>query len=281
LNDPHPGHPDVRFVGLTLNEKASPKKMYQELVIEQIRELAAWQVISAQNGDTKVAVIEPAHLLTVSAANALLKTLEEPVPGRYLILVSDQPHRLPATIRSRCQRIELKLPTREEALAWLLAQGVTTTDAERALDAQSGHPGLALREVREGGAKLRQEVQADLGALAAGRERSHAVAPRWQGDRLAERLQLAAELVRIQLHDQACSAAGAGAKTRWVLGDLSDARALCGWFDQVNRVRGLLRTTLRQDLLLDELLRSWAHACRRGEQNAKMRSIDRIDHHRG
>jgi DNA polymerase-3 subunit delta' len=90
--------------------------MYQELVIEQVRELSAWLALTPSSDRGKVALIEPAHLLNQAAANALLKTLEEPVPGRYVLLVTDQPARLPATIRSRCQRFELKLPVRDEAL---------------------------------------------------------------------------------------------------------------------------------------------------------------------
>ena len=90
----HTGHPDVRFVGFELNEKSSPKKMYQELVIEQVRELSAWLALTPSNERGKVALIEPAHLLNQAAANALLKTLEEPVPGRYLMLVCEQPARL-------------------------------------------------------------------------------------------------------------------------------------------------------------------------------------------
>ncbi|MCF5941746.1 DNA polymerase III subunit delta', partial [Xanthomonas perforans] len=80
-----------------------------------------------------------------------LKTLEEPSPGRYLWLISAQPARLPATIRSRCQRLEFKLPPAHEALAWLLSQGVSERAAQEALDAARGHPGLAAQWLREDG----------------------------------------------------------------------------------------------------------------------------------
>jgi DNA polymerase-3 subunit delta' len=266
----HPGHPDARFVGFVLNEKSSPKKMYQELVIEQVRDLSGWLVLSPQRGETKVALIEPAHRLTHAAANALLKTLEEPVPGRYLLLVTEEPHRLPATIRSRCQRLEMKLPPRDEARAWMLAQGAAPHQVDEALDFHLGHPGLALDELRGAGAALRRTVVADLVALATGREPAHAVASRWQDEDLAVRLSLAAAALRDQAVRDARGTPQDGALRRAGLPPGIGARALADGFDQVNLVRQQLRTTLRQDLMLGELLRHWTRACRTGPQGAKM-----------
>lgn len=260
--DGHPGHPDARFVGFVLNEKSSPKKMYQELVIDQIRELSSWLVLSPQHGTTKVALIEPAHQLTVPAANALLKTLEEPVPGRYLLLVSDQPHRLPATIRSRCQRLEFKLPPSAEALAWLQGQGVPVAQAEAALAANAGHPGLALRDLREDGQALRRAVADDLAALARGRAASHEITQRWLDESLARRLQLAAEAIGEQLARRARGDEGSALLARSGLPATVGSRALAAWFDAANRTRAELRTTLRQDLMVGELLRDWARNCR-------------------
>ena len=153
--DGHPGHPDARFVSFVLNERVSPKKMYQEIVIEQVRELSGWLTLTPSR-EAKVALVEPAHAMTVAAANALLKTLEEPIRGRYLLLVSDEPQRLPATIRSRCQRLEMRLPPLEEARAWLRDRGVEAARAEAALAANLGHPGLAWRDLEEGGLELRR-----------------------------------------------------------------------------------------------------------------------------
>lgn len=248
----HPGHPDARYVGFVLNEKASPKRMYQELVIEQIRELSAWLVLSPQLAGPKVALIEPAHALTHAAANALLKTLEEPVPGRYLVLVTDQPQRLPATIRSRCQRLDVKPPPRAEALAWLAQVGHAGAAAAAALDANHGHPGRARHDLEHGGLALRQEIARDLLALASGKERVAPAAQRWCDDRLAQRLHFAAETVR----DWSVALAG-GDAARQSLPPNLDRRRLADWFDEANRSQALLRTTLRQDLLLAELLRRW------------------------
>lgn len=251
----HPGHPDARYVGYVLNEKSSPKRMYQELVIEQIRDLAAWMVLSPLSDAGKVALIEPAHAMNHAAANALLKTLEEPVPLRVILLVSDQVHRLPATIRSRCQRLELRPPAREEARAWLVAGGATAAQADEALDANLGHPGLARRDLGEGGLARRLALAKDLAALATGRERPVAVALRWGEDDPALWLRLAAEALRELLSSRARGAETARLQRAGV--PAASPLALAGWFDECNRVHALLRTTLRQDLLLVELLRQW------------------------
>src|SRR5262249_17790790 len=75
--------------------------------------------LTSHQGGYKVGILSPADLLNRFAANALLKTLEEPPRRTVLILVATQPSRLPATILSRCQRIRVGAPTRAEAVSWL------------------------------------------------------------------------------------------------------------------------------------------------------------------
>lgn len=262
-------HPDYLEVSFELNDKGEPRS---EITIDQMRALGAKLVLTPQFGQGLVVLLHPAEALNRSAFNALLKTLEEPLPGRYLILVSDQPFRLPATIRSRCQHLEVRLPSREEARDWLLASGVAAARADEALRANAGHPGLARRDLDEGGLELRALVVEDLVALAAGRERAAAVAQRWDEDRLPQRLRCAAEGV---CEYAAVRLAASGAPSRLILAGLSediDPRALMQWFDEANRVHDLLRSPLRRDLLIGELLRRWQQAC---SQGAKMPVLDR------
>ena len=135
-------HPDLLAVGLEPNREGT--RMRTEIVIEQIRALTGKLSLTAQYGQARVAIVDPADAINHAAANALLKTLEEPQPGRYLWLVAAEPMRLPATIRSRCQRIEFRLPPRDEALAWLAARGHAAADAGEALDAAQGHAAVLL-----------------------------------------------------------------------------------------------------------------------------------------
>jgi DNA polymerase-3 subunit delta' len=249
--DGHPGHPDALFVGYVLNEKSNPKKMRSEIVIEQMRELTQKLLVSPQYGRARVALVEPADAVGVAAANALLKTLEEPVEGRYLLMVTSRPSRLPATIRSRCQQVEFRVPPRDEADAWLLAQGHASADVDEALRAAHGHPGLADDWLRNGGLELRRRVAADLQGLARGEVAPHELVDAWSKDAPDLRLQHAADLAVERARG---------------LTDPRAARSLATWFDKANRSRDLLRTTVRADLVLMELLTAWRAAMRTGQE---------------
>ncbi|TKR32939.1 DNA polymerase III subunit delta' [Luteimonas gilva] len=234
-------HPDFAVVSFVPNREGT--RMRTEIVIEQIRELSEKLTLTPQYGEAQVAIIDPADAVNHAACNALLKTLEEPVPGRYLWLVSAHPARLPATIRSRCQKLEFRLPPQAEATAWLAAQGHPQTSAAEALDAARGHPGLADAWLRDGALKLRREVANDLTRLRRGEIAALETAQRWTADEDAGlRLRFAADLVLAE-------AAG--------LTDPARTRSLAAWFDAANRTRDLLRTTVRADLAVADLLLSW------------------------
>ncbi|MFT4249326.1 MAG: DNA polymerase III subunit delta' [Pseudomonas sp.] len=240
-------HPDLQRVSFIPNRTGD--KLRTEIVIEQVREISQKLALTPQYGIAQVVIVDPADAINRAACNALLKTLEEPAPGRYLWLVSAHPARLPATIRSRCQRLEFKLPSAHEALAWLLAQGFAEAMARQALDAARGHPGLAAEWLRGDGLELRRQVASDLEQLGAGRTSPVEVALRWTSDERAEqRLGHAADLVLAQ------AAAG--------LTDPARLHRLAAWFDAANRTRELLRTTVRADLAVAELLLAWRDADR-------------------
>lgn len=106
-----PQHADLRWL--------QPPEDKTAILIDQIRSLVDDLSLTSYHGHGKVAVIEPANAMTHSAANSLLKTLEEPSGDALLILVADRTDRLPATVFSRCQRLEIHVPTEEQGLEWL------------------------------------------------------------------------------------------------------------------------------------------------------------------
>jgi len=110
--------------------------------IDQIRALAEFCIHTGQTGSARVGLIAPAERLNQNAANALLKTLEEPPPGVVLLLLSDQPAQIPATLRSRCQSLKLVRPHKTLAVQWLRQQEVSE-DAETLLNLAGGAPLLA------------------------------------------------------------------------------------------------------------------------------------------
>jgi DNA polymerase III subunit delta' len=236
-------HPDLQLVSFIPNKTGD--KLRTEIVIEQVREISQKLALTPQYGVAQVVIVDPADAINRAACNALLKTLEEPQPGRYLWLISSDPARLPATVRSRCQRLEFKLPPREEALAWLQAQGYPETTSREALEAARGHPGLADDWLRNDGLVLRRQVASDLEALVAGRTGVVELAQRWCADEHAAlRLRFAADLALAQ-------ASGGG------LTDPERLHKLGAWFEAANRTRDLLRTTVRADLAVVELLLAW------------------------
>jgi DNA polymerase-3 subunit delta' len=246
-------HPDLNVVSFIPTKDGT--KLRTEIVIEQIRELSERMALTPQYGGAQIAILEPADAINHAACNALLKTLEEPHPGRYLWLVTANPMRLPATIRSRCQRIEFRLPPRDEALRWLATQGHASGAAKEALDAARGHPGLADAWLRGEGFALRRQVAADLDRLERGNAGALETAQAWVADEYAElRLRHAADLALAR-------AAG--------LTDPLRTRRLAAWFDSANRTRDLLRTTVRADLAVTELLLAWRGDARAGSEGGR------------
>jgi DNA polymerase-3 subunit delta' len=101
--------------------KAKPSR---EIRVDAVRAAIDWGQKTASRGRAKVVLLHPADALNPVAANALLKTLEEPPGALRLLLTSADPAALLPTVRSRCQRISLGVPPADQALAWLQAQGV-------------------------------------------------------------------------------------------------------------------------------------------------------------
>jgi DNA polymerase III subunit delta' len=120
-------HPDIIMI--------EPEK--NAIRIDRIRNLQAFFRYAPVEGKSRVAIINDAHLMNTAAQNALLKTLEEPPPGRTVILVSAKPNLLLSTVRSRCRRVRLA-PLSSEQVAILLEQKGVPKDKAAALAAISG-----------------------------------------------------------------------------------------------------------------------------------------------
>lgn len=111
----HPDHLTIR------SEEAG-----KSIKIEQIRALKEKQSLTPSVAKWKTVVIESADSMTNSAANSLLKLLEEPQNNTILILTTNAVHRLPVTIRSRCQQMHISAPDYSITLQWLDSQGITS-----------------------------------------------------------------------------------------------------------------------------------------------------------
>jgi DNA polymerase-3 subunit delta' len=172
-------HPDLLWV--------RPVEESRQIRIEQVRELSAELALTSHAGGYKVAIVTPADALNRFAANALLKTLEEPPPRTVLILVATQPSRLPATIVSRCQRLRVPAPGRAAAVAWLAAAR-GKADWDGALDVLGQAPFLALEADPGQLAEIGADTRRTLETLVAGRTDPVAAAERWARSDLPLRL---------------------------------------------------------------------------------------------
>jgi len=154
------------------------RKAKSVISVDQVRALAG-TIVNHAHGTVKVILITPAHMMNINAANALLKSLEEPTTDTVFILVSDRPDQLPATIRSRCSRVDFRVPPRDTALSWLSAR---TDDSRRsmALDVAYGAPLLAEEYLNSGFLDARETVIQDFHAALSGGIDVSTIPGRWK-----------------------------------------------------------------------------------------------------
>jgi DNA polymerase-3 subunit delta' len=157
------GHPDLlvllpealrESLGWALDDEEAEtstegkRKPSREIKVDAARAAIAFAQRTATRGGAKVIVVHPADAMNATAANTLLKTLEEPPAELRFVLCSAAPDALPATVRSRCQPWRAPAPAAGEALAWLQEQSVP--DAAVLLAAAGGEPLTALEWARDG-----------------------------------------------------------------------------------------------------------------------------------
>lgn len=104
-------HPDLHIL--------QPEATGKAIKVDQIRTIIDITARRSHQGGYQIIIIEPADAMNINAANALLKTLEEPLGEVIILLITDRPALLPATIRSRCQKLGFHAPTKEVAHKWL------------------------------------------------------------------------------------------------------------------------------------------------------------------
>jgi DNA polymerase-3 subunit delta' len=239
-------HPDFRLLGLELNDKGN---LRSEIVIEQIRNLISALQLTTTISARKVALLHPAEAMNRNAANALLKTLEEPPGETVLILVSHDPGRLPVTIRSRCQALQLRMPHSSALMDWLRdVSGCDAATAESALNASAGSPLRARDMLADGSTAHYSLVSRTLDELldkSSSSSQAMAALADAQADIEPEQLWTWLSLCAA---DKIRQKTGANEYTK----TLSQLQA------QADRNRALLSTQVRKDLLLQDWLIQWA-----------------------
>lgn len=238
-------------------EVAVDEQEHSAILVDQIRALSEALLLSAGMGGARMGVIVEAHRMNRNAFNALLKTLEEPPDNAWLVLVTDQPNRLPATVRSRCQKVQVHSPAVEVGLAWLRSQlsdpSVSNEDLAMALSLSANAP-LAALELLEGeGLAFGQAVRADLIALSEGGVVDDALLSRWLSAPEAVWRWLALWLANW------ARATGDSEQHRCSIP--IRAEHIQHLWMQALEGRRLTETPVRQDLLLQRWVLSWQQAC--------------------
>lgn len=159
----------------------TPEESDKAIRVDQVRALVSFVETTPQMAKGKTVLIAPAEAMNVHAANALLKTLEEPAGDTQLILVSHQISLLLPTIRSRCVMQSCPEPTTEQALVWLAGQlpELTTSMQRELLALAKGAPLKAVQLHLQGGLDWLQLLVTDLHALHQGQLWPSALAERW------------------------------------------------------------------------------------------------------
>jgi DNA polymerase III subunit delta' len=244
-------------LGWPLTEKAQKelddkkRKPSQEIRIDDVRQAVSFAELTSGRGRGKAILVYPAESMNTASANALLKTLEEPLGGLRFVLASEAAHQLLPTIRSRCQAFALRWPAQAEGLAWLGSQrpDAAPHTLEAALAATGDRPLDALQWLASGAEKSWASVP-----LAMQKGQVQAVAG-WAPALLLDALHKLC-------HDLWASKLGVAPRffAAQDLPKAPPARALAAWSQQLKSLSRTIDHTWKAELLLEDMV-SQAKLC--------------------
>ena len=244
-----------------------PEEVDKAIRVDQVRQLVGFVSQTAQLGGRKVVLIEPAEAMNLNAANALLKSLEEPAGNTVLLLISHQPSRLLPTVRSRCVQQACPMPERNQSLVWLSDQlpDLSVGQRQELLALAAGSPLAALDLHRSGVLEMRVQVVEGVKKLLKQQLSPSQLAESWNALSLILLLDWFCEWTHLVLRYQMTNdEAGLGAadmhKVIQYLAQKSNPAALLPLQDWLlaHRQKVLAKANLNRVLLLEALLVQWA-----------------------
>ncbi len=231
-------------------DEVKPSKVKMQIPVARIHRLTEALFSCAHTASCKVVLISPAERMNISAANALLKFLEEPVGNTYLLLVSHQAERLPATIRSRCVSIPFRAPQSEQAINWLQHQrpDLSKEVLQSLLDRAGQAPLTAVQLA--GQQQQAADCALDVEHLFNQKTTASEVAEKWQkknfvGENLQHLQRLLAEMIRFHSSAQVDSSSDQSAVK---------LTTLFASYDRACKARQDVQSGLDTRLLVEDLL---------------------------
>jgi len=245
-------HPDLTLL--------SPEEDSVQILIDQVRALVADLGLTAHGSGYKIAIIAPAEAMNVNAANALLKTLEEPPARTLLLLVTSQPSRLLPTLRSRCSRLRLAGPSRQLAAKYLTEAGGEGPWLE-ALAATGAGPFTLLGTDPAALARLRSDTLDTLRDIGSGKIQPPGVAERWADRGNSKDLPVRLACLESWVTDRILETTSIRDVTH--LSGQGMPSNICRLFelsDAVRDMRKLSLTSINKGMAVESLLWRWAHS---------------------
>jgi DNA polymerase-3 subunit delta' len=246
-------HPDLLWL--------MPEEAGKAIKVDQVRALTGELYMTSHAARYKVAIIQPADAMNRNAANSLLKTLEEPTDNTVLVLLTALPGRLPATIRSRCQQLQVALPDALSAQQWLQDTGMVTGQAIRYLKLANGAPLKAQQLAETDSAGTRDRRLQQLVAVFQGSLDPVEIAKEWMGE--SERQSLdwwcawLEDMIRWQQGGQPPLEPEMAQNLQQIVKTV-DCRQLFDLSDKVVSALNSLGSGLNRQLILEDLLIFWA-----------------------
>lgn len=250
-------HPDYLSI--------EPDEPGKAIGIDKIRQLIVKLALKPQFEAYRLAILQPADSLNTASANAFLKCLEEPSERTCFILISDQPSKLPATIRSRCQTINFAAADNAVARDWLAQQGVKE-DVDQLLTMAQGAPLLAKQYAEQRFIQLRREYFESWLQIAHGKGNLLAVAEQWQKQETIELSVLLAwfcswimDMVKLAHGIDSAAIDNPDFKNPLqALVKRLELKHLYQYYDTVLGSRSQLATQVNKQLLTERLLIDWS-----------------------
>lgn len=250
-------HPDFILV--------EPDEPGKAIGIDKIRQLIIKLALKPQFHTQRVVIINPAEQLNNASANAFLKCLEEPTERTCLILVTEKPARLPATIRSRCQTVPCAAPDSLIAGQWLQQQGFKS-DVDVLLSLAQGAPLVAKSYAEQDIMAVRLEYFNAWQQVATGKQNLITLAEQWQKPDKLELTVLVTWMTGWVMDIIKCAhKADPGAlhnpdmkKSLQALAERLELKRLYLFYDSLLSAQALLSTQINKQLMLEQLLIGWS-----------------------